>query len=335
MRRALGFVFDIDGVLLRGKVALPTATASLQRLARARVPYIFLTNGGGETEAAKAASLSRLLGVPVHAEQLVLSHTPMRPLCRTLAEKRVLLLGCRDVRGVAASYGLQRVVTPEDLLAADEHVYPFLKAAPKRMVDEQFAAVLCFHDPNSWGLELQCTLDVLRGGGDGTTQAVPMFASNGDLTFAGAHAVPRLAAGSFHVALRAVWAATVSATAPLEINMFGKPTAATFSFARAQLARWAALADAHNAHAGIAGGAAQLFESERGDAGLDAAATDFEKIIMVGDNPLADIRGANAAGAPWVSVLVRSGMWRGGENDLAHPAQVVVGGVGDAVGKYL
>ena len=334
MRRALGFVFDIDGVLLRGKVALPSATASLQRLGRARVPYIFLTNGGGETEKSKAASLSRLLGVPVHEEQLVLSHTPMKPLCADLADRRVLLLGCRDVRAVAASYGLQSVVTPEDLLAADEHVYPFLKASsPRALGKETFAAVLCFHDPNSWGLELQCTLDVLRGGGDGTKQVVPMFASNGDLTFAGAHAVPRLAAGSFHVALQALWQATVS-TDPLEITMFGKPTAATFSFARTQLSRWASFADAHNVHADIAAGAvANVAPSHAGVS--HTAATAFEKIIMVGDNPLADIRGANSAGAPWVSVLVRSGMWKGALNDEENPAQVVVGGVADAVGKFL
>ena len=33
----------------------------------------------------------------------------------------------------------------------------------------------------------------------------------------------------------------------------------------------------------------------------------FSGIFAVGDNPAADVRGANAAGAPWTSILVRTG----------------------------
>ena len=37
------------------------------------------------------------------------------------------------------------------------------------------------------------------------------------------------------------------------------------------------------------------------------AGRDLERIYMIGDNPLADIRGANSAGDPWRSVLVCTG----------------------------
>jgi ribonucleotide monophosphatase NagD (HAD superfamily) len=43
----------------------------------------------------------------------------------------------------------------------------------------------------------------------------------------------------------------------------------------------------------------------------------------VGDNPLTDIAGANAAGGPWKSALVRTGMFRGAGNDAANPAHIV------------
>ncbi len=44
-------------------------------------------------------------------------------------------------------------------------------------------------------------------------------------------------------------------------------------------------------------------------------------IYAVGDNPAADVRGANAAGSPWVSVLVtKTGVAT--ENSTADPAQV-------------
>lgn len=303
-------MFDIDGVLLRGKKPLDNAATSLMKLNDARVPWVLLTNGGGETEASKAAALTKILGVSVHERQIILSHTPMKPLCSSLGASKVLVLGCRDVRSVARSYGLTNALTAADVHADDPFIYPFLPAPmPPVRFSEQlraqpWAAVLVMHDPNSWGLEIQVAIDVLRGGGSGSQQVVPLYCSNGDLTFAGAHPVARLAAGTFTVALRAAWAATISSKNPLEATFFGKPETTQFDFAAAHLTNWA---------------------------GVD----NFERIVMVGDNPKADVRGANRAGAPWTSVLVRSGLWRGSDNDEEDPAHHVVDGVGDAVQKFL
>jgi len=51
----------------------------------------------------------------------------------------------------------------------------------------------------------------------------------------------------------------------------------------------------------------------------------------IGDNPYADIAGANGYG--WKSVLVKTGVFRpqGGENHHLHPATAVVDHVEDAV----
>ncbi len=43
---------------------------------------------------------------------------------------------------------------------------------------------------------------------------------------------------------------------------------------------------------------------------------------MVGDNPRADIKGANRAG--WASFLTQTGIHLGDENDVSNPATVVV-----------
>jgi len=317
-RRSAGFatacVFDIDGVLFRGSAPLPHARESLDRLDGAGVPWLLLTNGGGEPEAVKAAKLGKLLGRPVDVAQVVLSHTPMRALCAPLAARRVLILGCRDVEAVAASYGLRRAVTARQLLHDEPARYPFLDVSeadrragrlPDR--DEAIAAVMVLHDPNSWGLEIQVAMDVLRGGtpfgaGDnsGKAQLVPYYSSNADLLFAATYPVPRLAGGSFTVALRALWRAQHGAE--LEVTQFGKPERRTFDFARSQLALWSGLP-------------------------TDA----FSRIFMIGDNPRSDIRGANAAGSPWYSVLVRTGVFRGEANDAEDPAKTVVAGVKEAV----
>ena len=60
----------------------------------------------------------------------------------------------------------------------------------------------------------------------------------------------------------------------------------------------------------------------------------LQRVFMVGDNPRADIRGANAAGAPWTSVLVQTGVFKpspGVPNDPVDPAALVVPSVVEAV----
>ena len=61
----------------------------------------------------------------------------------------------------------------------------------------------------------------------------------------------------------------------------------------------------------------------------------FGAIFAVGDNPHADVAGANAAGAPWVSVLVRTGVFQGAGNSPDHPAAIVVDDVAAAVRSAL
>lgn len=56
-------------------------------------------------------------------------------------------------------------------------------------------------------------------------------------------------------------------------------------------------------------------------------------MYAVGDNPKSDVRGANSAGNIWRSILVCTGVYKGGvdSNDEQDPAHYVVEGVGEAV----
>ncbi|XP_051640939.1 haloacid dehalogenase-like hydrolase domain-containing 5 isoform X2 [Manacus candei] len=62
---AFGFLFDVDGVLVRGSQPVPAARRAFQRLAdgsgRLRVPVVFLTNAGNCLRSDKAQELSRAL----------------------------------------------------------------------------------------------------------------------------------------------------------------------------------------------------------------------------------------------------------------------------------
>jgi HAD superfamily hydrolase (TIGR01456 family) len=351
--------FDIDGVLLRGKTPLPGARDSLLRLVAAGVPFVFLTNGGGEREWKKAALLGSLLGLPVHPEQVILSHTPLRAEVARFADRRILVLGCREVVDVARSYGATRPVTVNDLCHDAPARYPFLTwehrpLPPPALADEPIAAVFCLHDPNNWGAELQVTIDALLGGvplgagapGAGGGQAVPYYLSNNDLTFAGVFPVPRLASGAYTRALRHLFR-EVTGGHELTVTYCGKPTRLTFDYAAAQLARWGALERQLDQWAGLRGRAPPphlaLPLAAQADAAAavqlppPAAGAGYRRIYHVGDNPAADVRGANAAGGPWRSVLVRTGVWRGGPgaNDGADPAHVVADGVAGAVDAIL
>lgn len=95
----------------------------------------------------------------------------------------------------------------------------------------------------------------------------------------------------------------------LGVKWLGKPTRATFEFAQEQLVHTAE----HQWQSKVSG---------------------LDQIYMVGDNPEADIRGANAVGNPWKSILVRSGVFSGvlvGDDKPWHIAD----GVSDAVDMLL
>jgi ribonucleotide monophosphatase NagD (HAD superfamily) len=110
-------------------------------------PYIFLTNGGGKTEAERCIDLSRQLDIEVSPAQficgmpsasylrvykrndsnIVIGHTPMREMVERY--QTVLVVGgegekCREV---AEGYGFRDVITPGDIIKDNEATTPFRK----------------------------------------------------------------------------------------------------------------------------------------------------------------------------------------------------------------
>ena len=85
---------------------------------------MLLTNGGGTTESAKAASLSAILNHPISPASLALAHSPFRALPDALAlrNKPVLVVGKRKVHQLAWDYGFRNVYDVGDL----HHQWPAL-----------------------------------------------------------------------------------------------------------------------------------------------------------------------------------------------------------------
>lgn len=129
----------------------------------------------------------------------------------------------------------------------------------------------------------------------------PIYFSNPDLLWAAAYHLPRLGQGGFREGLEGVWAAVTGGPAKgveLIKTVIGKPYEPTYAFAEKKL----------NDHR------ADLVELNKS---VSVPAKPLKTVYMIGDNPESDIRGANSYKSPlgtdWYSILVRSGVYAGGE----------------------
>ncbi|RHY30593.1 hypothetical protein DYB32_004198 [Aphanomyces invadans] len=182
LKKKFGVVFDVDGVLLRGKLPIPGANQVLQHLHDTKTPYAIMTNGGGTTEEKKAEQLSDILKFDIPPTQLCLSHTPMRELVSTYENDMVLAVGksCDKTRDVMEHYGFRNVVTVSDLHSHFPASYPdisvpkvklqanvpgpipFMQVPHHGKYDvHDFRAVFVLMDPIYWGREIQIIMDVL------------------------------------------------------------------------------------------------------------------------------------------------------------------------------
>ncbi|KAF8995474.1 HAD-like domain-containing protein [Cyathus striatus] len=305
----LAFVFDIDGVLLRGHNVLESAKRAFRILDGhnpfgLKIPFILLTNGGGVTEQERCDKLSKQLGVKIGPSQYIQAHTILKTCVDKYADKAVLALGGKlnKVRQAAEYYGFKNVYTTLDVLAWREAVWPFHKIteaerATSKTVDfsqVQISAAFVFHDPRNWGLDIQVLCDIIQSGGiigapyisvqQQLSNPTAIIFCNPDLLWKSDFERPRLGQGAFKEAFQSVYKDLTGSSYPY--IQYGKPTTATYQFAEEML-------------------------SERIEE-MTGHKKELPSIYMVGDNPASDIAGASNAG--WMSILVHSGVYdpRGG-----------------------
>ena len=158
-------MFDIDGVIVRGKNVLPSAPEAFSLLynkeqERWRVPSIFVTNAGNTLRQEKADKLSDWLQVPVTEDQVVMSHSPLK-MFTEYHSKHVLVMGQGAVHHIASSLGFTNVTTMDEL----RHAFPALdavdhkrrRAAPCAFNKyfPRIEAVIMFGEPVRWETSLQ------------------------------------------------------------------------------------------------------------------------------------------------------------------------------------
>ncbi|KAA8647255.1 putative HAD superfamily hydrolase [Aspergillus tanneri] len=325
------FAFDIDGVLLRASKPIPGAAESIALLKDQGIPFILLTNGGGKHESERVAEISEKLPSAIGP---LGDHPESYSLCGARAGARRVERFGEQMRdgGRRRRYGFKNVVTPGDIFMANPNHWPFSKVFRKYY--EGFArplpnpcgskdpteglkidAIFVFNDPRDWALDAQVILDVLLSSQgilgtfsekNGCTDLPnrgylqdgqpPLYFSNPDLVWAAAYHLPRLGQGGFREALEGTWAAITggpSKGVELKKTIIGKPYQGTYEYAENQLLR------------------------NRSRAFGTHLQQPIRNIYMVGDNPESDIQGANTYRSPhgsqWHSLLVRTGVYSGGE----------------------
>ncbi|KAF1983953.1 HAD superfamily hydrolase-like protein [Aulographum hederae CBS 113979] len=320
------YAFDIDGVLIRGGKVIPEAIEAMRMLNGenpygVKVPYIFVTNGGGKTEQERCIQLSQQLEMEVSPGQFICGHTPMREMAQKY--KTVLVVGGEGekCRHVAEGYGFKDVVTPGDIIKDNQDTTPFRKLTEEEMKHSrarnfgecEIDAIFVFADSRDWASDQQIILDLLmsKNGRLGTRsetfdEGPPVFFSHNDVVWSTSHDLTRIGMGALRVSLEAMFLAVTGK--PLTTTAFGKPQIGTFEFATRLLQQWRK--DTH---------------------GINQPP---DTVYFVGDTPESDIRGTNEFNAKaentWYSILVRTGVFREGTKPKYEP-KVTVDTVLDSV----
>ncbi|XP_058844442.1 haloacid dehalogenase-like hydrolase domain-containing 5 [Acipenser ruthenus] len=246
LQPGFGLLFDIDGVLVRGKTPIPAAKKAFQKLVNPQgqflVPVVFVTNAGNCLRQTKADQLSHILGVPISQDQVMMSHSPLR-MFRKYQDKCVLVSGQGPVLDIAKNLGFSKVVTIDMLRES----FPLLdmvdhnrrpKILPSSDVNlPKIDAVILFGEPIRWETNLQLIVDVLLTngnlGGAHNNQSyphIPVLACNMDLMWMAEAQSPRFGHGTFLVCLENIYKKITGKDLKYEALM-GKPSELTYHYA--------------------------------------------------------------------------------------------------------
>ncbi|XP_011308367.1 cat eye syndrome critical region protein 5 homolog [Fopius arisanus] len=276
-----GLIFDIDGVIVRGKTVLPPVPESFARLrddtGKFRVPTVFVTNSGNALRSEKARDLSKWIGFEVSEDQVVMAHSPLR-MFKQFHDKRVLVSGQGQIREIAKELGFKRIVTMDELVRN----FPSLDYVNKDRrnptcgpVDPNFSpieGIVMLSEPTTWETPLQLMVDLMMTDGMPSNLPntlphphIPVLACNMDLLWVSEAPIPRYGHGAFLVCLEALYK-KVTGKDMVYTALIGKPSEITYYHAN------------------------QMIMKHAKEIGIDH---NVETIYAIGDNINTDVFGAN------------------------------------------
>uniref|UniRef100_A0A8C9NCA5 Haloacid dehalogenase-like hydrolase domain-containing 5 n=1 Tax=Serinus canaria TaxID=9135 RepID=A0A8C9NCA5_SERCA len=231
---SFGFLFDIDGVLVRGRTPIPAARAAFRKLVNPQgqflVPVVFVTNAGDCLRQKKAEQLSHLLGIS--QDQVMMSHSPLR-MFKRYHEKCVLVSGQGPLLDIAQDLGFCQPITIDTL----REKRPLLDAVDHDRRPNVLVTVVLFGEPVRWETSLQLIIDVLLTSGypgnpygQESYPHLPVLACNMDLMWVAEAQSPRFGHGTFMVCLENIYKKITGKDLKYEALM-GKPSRLTYQYA--------------------------------------------------------------------------------------------------------
>jgi HAD superfamily hydrolase (TIGR01456 family) len=292
-----GIIFDIDGVLSRGGQTLPAAlkafdTLFCKKLNNFKIPIVFVTNAGNNTNDLKAKNLSQILGYPIKQEQVIMSHTPLQSLNNHYKEKYSLISGQGPIQEISKQLGFKNTISVDEL--RDTFPYFDMVNQSTRPVNPKIykkdnvqipviEQIILYGEPKYWETHIQLILDCLITNGDFwqrktqndyetkgllnpslNTPQMPIIAANMDLQWQAEAPGPRLGHGMFLTCLESAYKKLTGGRELIYDELAGKPATLTYSFAEKILEK----------------------QTENRNLGLG-------NVYCIGDNLMSDITGAN------------------------------------------
>ncbi|XP_038061453.1 haloacid dehalogenase-like hydrolase domain-containing 5 [Patiria miniata] len=307
-----GILFDIDGVIVRGKRILNEAVEAFQKLSdgegHLRVPVVFVTNAGNKLRQNKAKQLTEWLGIKIHPDQVVMSHSPLK-MFPQFHDKHVLVSGQGPIKEIAKGLGFTRVTTVEEVRDMFPHLdmvdHQRRVPAPNANIEiflPRIEAVVLFGEPVRWETNLQLILDMLITNGqlNHTPDHVPypnmpVLGCNVDLMWMSEAHLPRLGHGSFMVCLESLYK-KITGRDLLYTVLTGKPSQITYHCAENVLSQQARAMGCQGP---------------------------LRTLYAIGDNPMTDIYGANLYNQ-YLTAKAAKGLQKPGSRQPAAIRQGVV-----------
>jgi len=277
-----GIAFDVDGVLARGTLPIPTGKEAMSHLVDGKgdfkVPVTFVTNALNRDQD-KANQISGWFDIPIDPKQMIQAPGPLS-LFKKVHKKHCLVVGQGKVPEIAKELGFTNICSVQDIA---EH-YPLLDmvnhdnrrhVAQYGFTEKEFPrveAVILMGEPKNWESSLQLIVDILKT--DGVPNKVPecvpekhlpVIACNMDLQFMDRACMPRYGHGAYLLCLEALYK-KVTGYELKYTSLVGKPSETTFRFAEHKLSTLAK------------------------EMGHDEP---LERMYLIGDTPEVDIVGAN------------------------------------------
>ncbi|CAL7946437.1 unnamed protein product [Xylocopa violacea] len=245
-----GLLFDIDGVIVRGKNVLPPVPEAFKQLqgkdGKFRVPTVFVTNSGNALRSQKAADLTKWIGMEVKESQVIMAHSPLK-LFEHFHDKQVLISGQGPIREIAKELGFQKTITIQELVKN----FPSLDYVNMKKrnplcgpVDPNFPTIegiVLFSEPVSWETPLQLMVDLLLTNGmpvgvlaDIPYPHIPVLACNMDLLWVSEAPIPRYGHGAFLLCLESLYK-KITGKDLIYSALVGKPNEVTYYHANYML----------------------------------------------------------------------------------------------------